>query len=150
MKPGINNRLLILLSTAVAVLIYIYFAHPNVKEVEVPVEVVVEVPVVEKVFDTVYQPKPIYINSEIKKEIDSTYYKKYKELNDSIKKDSLFRRSIEIKTYEEKIEDDTISINLNMKVRGDLLNYQVGYKTKPRDIKLDTVVKIPLAPKAKL
>jgi hypothetical protein len=108
--------------------------------IEVPINIEVEVPVVEVQFDTVYLPTPI---KRGKKQIDSTYIKKWEELkNDSIAKDSLFRKAIEINDYRETVEDDTITINLGMKVRGELLQYNVDYKTKPRTISLDTVLKV--------
>lgn len=111
--------------------------------IEVPIKIEVPVPVIEKVFDTVYYPVSVPSKSGNKK-IDSTYIKKWESLkNDSIAREILFKKAIEIKEYRERVEDDTITINLALKVRGDLLNYQVDYKTKPRNIILDTVIKIP-------
>lgn len=124
-----------------------YFFSPKTEEIKVPIRVEVPVPVIKKEFDTIYEPKPypVYKKGKIVKEIDSAYYEMYMALNDSLKKDSMLKKAITINAYKEKIEDDTITINLNMKVRGDLLSYQVGYKTKPYSIPLDTTlnVKIP-------
>ncbi len=135
------REIFILLGLAFAIM---YFFDPKTEEVEVPIRVEVPVPVIEKEFVTVYKPKPypIYLKGEVIKEIDSSYYKKYKALKNEKERDSLFKDAIKINTYKEKVEDDTITINLNMKVRGKLLNYQVGYKTKPRSIPLDTIIKV--------
>jgi len=122
----------------------LYFFDPNIEEVEVPIRVEIPIPVIEMEFDTVYKPKPypVYLKGKTLTEIDSTYYDKYQALNDSIKKDSIFKKAITINSYKEKVEDDTLTINLNMKVRGELLEYQVGYKTKPRTATVDTILKI--------
>lgn len=130
----------------------LYFFSPKTEEVKVPVKIKVPVPVIQKEFDTVYVPKPVpvIVKGDTVKEIDSVYYKKFTKLQDSIKRDSLFKEAITINTYKEKVEDDTLSINLNMRVRGKLLDYQVGYKTKPRFIDLDTVLKVKVPKKAQL
>lgn len=120
-----------------------YFIRDCKEEiVEVPIRVEVPVPVIDKEFDTIYLPAPI---SKPNKLIDSTYYKKWQEAKqDSIKRDSLFRKAIEINEYNERIEDDTIKIDLYAKVRGEMLGYQVGYETKPYTIPLDTTLAIPV------
>lgn len=149
MKPGLNNRLVIILSIAVVVLLYMYFAHPNIKEVKVPVTVEVPVPVIEQHFDTIYKPKPIYILKSVSA-LDSTYYNKYTELKDSIQKDSLFKDAITIREYKTKFEDDTLTIDVYSKVRGTLLENQASYKTKPRTIKHDTTIYVPVPTRAQL
>lgn len=150
MKPFIKERLNIILGILVVVLLYMYFFHPNIEEVKIPVEIEVPVPVVEKVFDTIKEPIPIYIPGKVKKEIDSTFYKKYIQLQDSIKKDSLFKEAIKIQEYKPFFEDDTIRIDVYAKVRGKLLEQGISYKTKPRTIKLDTVLTVPIPTRAKL
>jgi hypothetical protein len=119
-----------------------YFYNPKTEFLEIPVKLEVPVPVIEKEFDTVYKPYPVYLKGEVVKEIDSLYYKKYQQLLDQESKDSLFKEAIKIKSYKEVVEDDTVAITLNMKVRGDLLNYQLGYKTKPYTIPLDTTLRV--------
>lgn len=114
--------------------------------IKVPVKIEVPVPVIEKEFDTIEKPVPIYVDGPTV--IDSTFYKEYKELKDQRKKDSLFREAITIKEYRETIEDDTIKIDLYAKVRGDLLKYQLGYETKPYTIPLDTTLKVAIPKKA--
>ena len=122
---------------------------PEIVEIQVPIKVEVPVPVIENESDTIKKPTPTSQKSKKDritiKEIDSTFYYKWKQASqDSILRDSLVRSAIEIKTYNEKFEDDTLSINLYAKTRGDLLEYQLGYKTKPRTITLDTVLNIPV------
>lgn len=124
----------------------LYFFDPKTEEVKIPIKIEVPIPVIKVEFDTIYEPKPypVYLKGKLIKEIDSSYYDKYNKLADSIKKDNLFKKAITINRYKEKVEDDTLTINLNMKVRGELLDYQIGYKTKPRIILLDTVIKVPI------
>jgi hypothetical protein len=119
-----------------------YFYNPKTEILSIPVRVEVPVPIIEKEFDTVYKPYPVYIKGKGVKEIDSSYYKKYQELLTKVSKDSMFKEVIKIRNYEEIVEDDTVAITLNMEVRGDLLNYQMGYKTKPYSIPLDTVLRV--------
>lgn len=145
-----KNKGNIILGVIVAILLYLYFFDPKIEEVKVPVEIEVPVPVVEKVFDTIYKPKPIYIPGKTKIQIDSTYYERYLSLQDSIQKDSLFKEAIKIQEYKPTFEDDTIKIDVYAKVRGELLESGIRYKTKPRTIKLDTTILVPIPTRAKL
>jgi len=120
----------------------------EIEIVEVPVVIEVPVPSVEVEFDTIKMLTPIYIKGE--KEIDSTYYQKYITLKDSVQKNSMFKDAITIREYRERIEDDTIVIDLYTKVQGYMKEYQVGYKTKPRKITLDTVIKVPVPKKSQI
>lgn len=115
--------------------------------VEVPIKIEVPVPVIEKEFDTIYLP------SEIKKskpQIDSIYYRKFLKLKDSVAKDSAYKEAITIKEYRPRFEDDSIIIDVYAKTRGSLLESQVKYKTKPRNITLDTTITIEVPRQAKL
>lgn len=94
-------------------------------------EVKVEVPVVEHVFDTIEKPVPIIKRGV---EIDSTYYKEYLKLKDSVQRDSLFIETIKINEYNEKFEDSVQTINVYTKSRGEVLEQSVKYKTKPREV----------------
>jgi hypothetical protein len=116
--------------------------------VEVPVEVTVEVPAIPVEHDTIKLPAEV-ITLPGKVEIDSTYYYLYKELADK-EKDSLFKDAITIREYKETIEDDTLKIDLYNKVRGKLLEYQVGYIVKPRTITVDTIIPVKIKKKAEL
>lgn len=105
----------------------------------VPVEVEVLVPSVEKVFDTIYEPKPVNV---IVKEIDSTYYEKYKQLKDSVAKDSMFKEAIKINEYKEVFEDTLQTIDVYSKTRGKLLEQSVKYTTKPYYITVKDSIQI--------
>lgn len=121
-----------------------YLKKCTTEEVEVPVYIEVPVPSFGKDFDTIFKPKPLPVVNPLKpRPIDSTWYKKYQSLkHDSIKLDSLIKKMIEIKEYRETVEDDTISIDLYMEVRGELLKYQTSYKTNPFTIPVDTTIKV--------
>lgn len=149
MKPQLKTRLNIILGIAVAILLYLYVFNPQVEEVEIPVRFEVPVPVVEKEFDTIKLP-PEIIRVPGKTEIDSAYYKQYLALKDSIQKDSLFKEAIKIREYKPTVEDDTIKIDVYAKVRGELLETAIKYKTKPRTVTLDTTLTVPIPRKAKL
>lgn len=121
---------------------------PEPKLVEVPIKIEVPVPVIVKEFDTVREPYPVYIEGPTV--VDSLYYNKYMQLTTDLQRDSLFKDAITIREYKERIEDDTITITLNMRVQGFLKEYQVGYETKPYSIPLDTVIKVAIPKKVQL
>ncbi len=110
---------------------------PEVRKV--PVEVKVEVPSIEKKFDTIYEPKPVPYTV---KEIDSTYYRKYVKLKDSLAKDSLFKKSIEINEYREKFKDTFQTVEVYSKTRGVLLEQTLKYLTEPRTIVVRDTIEI--------
>ena len=121
-----------------------FFMKGEIVYVDVPVTVEVPIPVVKVETDTVYLPSPIPPTNNTPV-IDSTYYKKYLSLmGDKVQQDSLFKAAIRINEYRERIEDDTLIIDFYGKSRGELLEYQVGYETKPREIIIDTTLKIPI------
>tara|TARA_R110000772_G_scaffold50518_4_gene116149 strand:- start:33330 stop:33950 length:621 start_codon:yes stop_codon:yes gene_type:complete len=105
----------------------------------ITVETVIEVPSIKYVFDTIYEPVPVYKKV---KEIDSIYYKEYKKLKDSVKKDSMFKKAIEINEYTEKFEDTLQTIDVYSKTRGKLLEQTVKYTTKPYYITVKDSVEI--------
>jgi len=121
-----------------------FFMKGEIVYVDVPVTIEVPIPVVKVERDTVYLPTPLPpANSS--PVIDSTYYKKYLDLmGDKVRQDSLFKAAIRINEYRERIEDDTLIIDFYTKNRGELLEYQIGYETKPRNIIIDTTLKIPI------
>jgi len=129
-----------LVGGVIGLVITLFLMKPEVVEVEVPVEIEVPVPVIEKVFETVREPYPVKGDTVI----DSTYYNRYNALKDSVARDSMYKDAITIRTYNEKVEDGSITIGLDMTVRGSLIDYTVDYKTKPRTIKLDTVITVPI------
>jgi len=97
------------------------------------------VPSVEKEFDTIYEPVPVYVKV---KEIDSTYYEEYKKLKDSVAKDSMFKEAIKINEYNQKYEDTLQTIDVYSKTRGKLLEQNVKYTTKPYYITVKDSVEI--------
>ena len=129
----------------IAIILILRGCDKEVKTIKIPVIIEVEVPVIEKQFDTIYKPVPYKIKGDTKIVIDSIYYDKYIAIKDSVTKDSIFKDAITIREYKEKVEDDTITIDIYMKTRGLLLDYQVGYKTKPRKILLDTTILVKIS-----
>ena len=107
--------------------------------IEIPVEIEVEVPVVEKVHDTVIitEKDIIHISKP-----DTLLLKKYLDLKDQAKKDSLFKESIRIVEYNKPFSDDFQKVGVYSKVRGVLLEQSVDYKTKPKTIIVRDTIKI--------
>jgi len=118
----------------IGVLAVLFIRECNEKKVPeyIVKEIKVEIPVIKKEFDTIYEPKaipgPIVI--------DSTYYDKYKQLKDSVAKDSMFKEAIAINEYNQVFEDDVQIIDVYSKTRGELLEQNAKYETKPRTIKI--------------
>ena len=105
--------------------------------VEVPIEVKVEVPVIEKQFDTIKLPTPVPVT---KKVIDSTLYKEHVKLKDSIAKDSAYKEAIAINEYNQVFDDSIQTIEVYTKTQGKILEQSLQYETKPRTITfLDTL-----------
>ena len=112
---------------------------PKYIETIVPVEV--SVPAITSAFPEVKDPVPVSTITET--EIDSTYYFKWLALkNKPNSKDSLFKEVIKINTYKETVEDDTLSIDLEFKVRGEMLSYKIDYTINPQTVKTEIPVKI--------
>lgn len=124
---------------AVAVLlgmaIMFFIRKPQIKEVKVPFKVEVKVPVIKRVFDTVY-PK-----AKVVKEVDSSLVEQYKKANDSLK-EALFESAVTVREYKEVFEDSTITITVGAKVTGTLNSLIAEYKTKPRVVVLDTTLTV--------
>lgn len=137
-----TNLIFIGIGILIGILLMYFIQKPTIKEVPIRVEIEVPIPIIEKNFDTIYEPYPVYIKGEVK--IDSIYYKQWLKLNDSISKDKSFKDAITINEYNTKFEDDTLTINIYSKTRGTLLEIKPDYKTKPRKIPVDTTIYIPL------
>ena len=110
---------------------------PKETIVEVPVEVVVYVPVVEHTFDTVYEPTPF---KEVV--IDEEYYNKYISLRDSLSKDEFIKDVLTVREYKETFEDSIQTVEVYTEVTGKMNKQSLSYKTKPREIKVDTVIPV--------
>ena len=126
---------------ALGMALMFYIGKPQIKEVKVPFRVEVEVPVIEKVFDTVYKPVEIKKTVVVKNE---KLIEEYKKANDSLK-EALFNSAVTVKEYKEVFEDSTITITVGANVTGTLNSLIAEYKTKPRVVVLDTTltVKVP-------
>ena len=135
-----KERLILYTSILILLAIVIVQCSKEPDTIEVPIIIEVPIPVVEVEFDTIKDPYPIYVPGKTR--IDSTYYEKYITLKDSIARDSLFKDAITIREYREIFEDDTIKIDVYSNVQGFLKKQQVSYKTKPRNIKLDTTITV--------
>lgn len=141
-----KNLITFLIGVAVGLIITFSVMKSKIEYIEVPVEVEIEVPIIEKVFEPVYRPFPVKGDTTI----DSIYYDRYKALKDSVARDSMYQEAIKIRSYNERVEDDNITLSLEATVRGELLDYKLGYKTKPRTILLDTVLSIPIPRQSKI
>lgn len=131
----------------VALALVLVLAFPDIlpwggtRIVEVPVETTVYIDSIVKVHDTVFEPVPVYVE---KVTIDSTYYKKYLELKDSVQRLELFKETIAINEYSLVYNDSVQDITVNSKVRGDLLWQNVDYDIFPRTVTVtDTVQHVP-------
>lgn len=130
-----NNIIVFVVAVLIGMAIMFFIRKPQIKEVKVPFKVEVKVPVIEKVFDTVY-PK-----AKVVKEVDTSLVEQYKKANDSLKK-ALFESAVTVREYKEVFEDSTITITVGAKVTGTLNSLIAEYKTKPRVVVLDTTLTV--------
>lgn len=105
--------------------------------VEVPVKVVVEVPVVQHVFDTITEFVPTKETV-----IDSLYYQKYLALKDSISKEDFIKDALTVREYKETFDDSIQTVEVYTEVTGKMNKQSLSYKTKPREIKVDTTIPV--------
>jgi len=109
-------------------------------EIEVPVKVEVPVPVVEKEYDTIYYPTPTGypvenpVNIDLKDKLNNAI-----SIIDSLNtyKDFAIKRE-----YKEVFDDSIQTITVSAETTGTLDKLQTTYKTKPRNVTLDTIVKL--------
>lgn len=130
-----NNIIGFVVAVLIGMAIMFFIRKPQIKEVKVPFKVEVKVPVIEKVFDTVY-PK-----AKVVKEVDTSLVEQYKKANDSLKK-ALFESAVTVREYKEVFEDSTITITVGANVTGILNSLTAEYKTKPRVVVLDTTLTV--------
>lgn len=127
-----------------AILIFsiVNFLNPKIEYVDVPVRIEVPVPVIEKVHDTVYVPKPyeVLVESPVNEELTDSL-SKANTVIDSLKayKDFTVKRK-----YTQVFDDSTQTITVFAETTGTLDALQASYKTKPRTVVLDTVLSIPV------
>ena len=133
-----NNIIGFVVAVLIGMAIMFFIRKPQIKEVKVPFRVEVEVPVVEKVFDTVYEVQ------EVTKEVavvDESLVEEYKKENDSLK-EALFNSAVTVRDYRQVFEDSTITITVGAKVTGTLNSLVAEYKTKPKIIVIDTTLTV--------
>ena len=134
----------IIIGVVIGLAIMFTLKECNTEIIEVPVRVEVEVPVVVKEFDTIYEPVPVPYTVV---ELDTTLVEEYKKANDSLKQE-IFNSAVTVREYKEIFEDSIQTITVGANVTGTLNSLSVGYETKPRTIVIDTVipVKVPTKP----
>ena len=133
-----NNILGFVIAVLVGMAIMFFIKKPQIKEVKVPFRVEVEVPVIERVFDTVFEPQEVIKNVVVK---NDKLIEEYKKANDSLK-EALFNSAVTVREYKEVFEDSTITITVGAKVTGTLNSLIAEYKTKPRIIIVDTTLTV--------
>lgn len=73
--------------------------------------------------------------------VDSTYEILYRKAADTIEKQKLYLKAIEVKNYKKDfIDNDTIKISGDLKTRGDLISYKIDYKIKQSSIQVEPQV----------
>jgi hypothetical protein len=132
----------ILIGVLIILLGWSVFSNVNREEVK-PKVITIEVPAKSGIVkdtlqivprDTVYLPSEV--NPEIKEVVvvDSTLKLKYKKETDSLKRELLYLKAIEINDYEKiLIDNDTIQITGKATTRGELLDFRIDYNIKPSE-----------------
>jgi hypothetical protein len=128
-----KNYIIIGLSIACAILFIRGCKDVETITIKVPVKVEVFVPVVEKVFDTIREPYPVYIKADT---VRLTEYINASE----ILQQSMYEEAVTVREYNEKFEDDYIIGNVYSKTTGTLDAQSFEYKTKPRTVIVDTTI----------
>tara|TARA_R110000796_G_scaffold236214_1_gene355463 strand:+ start:33350 stop:33958 length:609 start_codon:yes stop_codon:yes gene_type:complete len=128
-----KNYVIIGLSIACAILFIRGCKDVETITIETDVYIEVPVPVVEKVFDTIREPYPVYVKS------DTVRLTKYINASDSLQQ-SMYEEAVTIREYNEKFEDDYIVGNVYSKTTGTLDAQSFEYKTKPRTVIVDTTI----------
>jgi hypothetical protein len=136
----------IIIAIAVLFIVYLVYDKFTAKPefVEVPVRIEVPIPCKDGkiIRDTILVPKYV----EVTNPVNDTLLKKYQEAKDSIAQLELYRDAITTRIYNEKFEDDVLSINVETKVQGKMLDQDItNYYVKPSRIIVDTTltVKVP-------
>jgi hypothetical protein len=131
-----NELIALAIGLIIGIIVMYSLRKPEIVEVKVPFKVEVEVPVIEKEYDTIYTPVPEYTVL-----VDSSLVEEYKKANDSLK-EALYNSAVTVREYEEVFEDSTITITVGANVTGKLNSLVAKYKTKPRVIVLDTTLSV--------
>lgn len=120
--------------------VWVFNQNKDPEKIEVPIERIIPVPVIHREFDTIVpDPKTVII-----KEVDSTVYKDYLKLKDSIQKDSAYKDAITIREYNQVFQDEYATDTVYSRVRGYLLEQSLLHVSKPRNITIrDTITVYP-------
>jgi hypothetical protein len=136
MKTGIKW---FIVGALIGALVVYLLKNTIIKEVKVPFVVEVEVPIIEKEFDTIFlEGRPIH---NIVRVVDSSLVEKYRAANDSLRRE-LFNSAVTVREYQEVFEDSTITITVGANVTGTLNSLIAKYKTKPRVVVVDTTLTV--------
>lgn len=128
----------------IAYLVYDKFtAEPEI--LEVPVEVVVEVPGKpgKIIRDTTYVPVPV----EVTNPVNDSLLQEYTQAKDSLEQLKLFKDAIKTRIYNEKYDDETLTVDVKTTVQGKMLNQGIEYFVKPQTIVVDTTIQVAIPKK---
>lgn len=128
------------ISTIVLTIIILFLTQCEREVVEVPVKIEVPVPAVKGKTDTIYIPKPVYV--EVPEKGMNELLDKYASTMDSLERLKMYIDAITVREYNNTFENDTIKIDTWSRVRGELLAQSNDYFIKPYTIALDTVIEV--------
>lgn len=107
---------------------------------KVPVTFTVKQDSIIKVHDTIHYPVPIPGRDVV----DSTYYRKYISLKDSISKLVMYTDAVTIHEYTGTFSDSIQDISVFSKSRGDILEQTISYSLRPRSYTVSDSIPVPV------
>jgi len=134
-----NNiyKIALIVVSIIAILLFVKSCQDKeTVTMDIPIEIDVPVPVVERVIDTVYKDSIVVRWLKPDKEVVIEYRNSNYETQDS-----LYVDATTIRNYLEVVEDDILIGEIFMQTQGKLNKYNFEYKTKPRIIRVDTVIR---------
>jgi hypothetical protein len=143
---GKSNLILIGLGLALGITLMYFFQKPTIKEIEVPYEVVVELPAITNTIKGDPYPVPYKVEVAVENPLNMILSQKYEEANDSIKK-LLYMMAVAQKEYNLQYKDSVQIIEVYTKVaNGEIINQSIDYNIFPKKqtITGTTTVKIPV------
>lgn len=144
---NLKNIILVAVIVLAGYLIYDKLtAKPQI--IEVPVRVEVPVPAVEGSIekDTIGIPVRVEVENPINKKLLQDYI----QTKDSLEQLKLYQEAITTRVYSEVFEDTIQRITVESTVQGKLLDQDLNYFIKPRTVRFDTIIKIPVPTRVKL
>lgn len=146
MKSKIGTYLLVL---SIGLVIGFFIGRGSVDTTTVDAPVTIDVPVPPVVSDTVVRDSLIPVEVKVPNPVNSKLLKDYDRLKDTLAKRDAYIAAITKREYNETFEDSIQTIDVAAFVTGTLDTLSVSYKTKPRTIRVDTVVKIKVPQKSR-